>query len=80
MNTYYEFMLNKKKYNPNYIIKNNLIISKYNSSSYITNRKNQLKNTNFLYNIGVSLISGFVYGIISSIIDETITKKLIREE
>ena len=69
-------MLNKKKYNPNLITNYNLIPSKYKSSSYITNRLNNLKETNFLYNIGISLAGGLFYGIVSTILDETITKKL----
>ena len=77
---YYDFMLNKEKYNINsFRINNNLIISKYKSSSYITNTMNDLKGNNFLYNIGISLIGGLCYGIISNILDETITKKIIKE-
>ena len=79
MNAYYEFMLNKKKYNKCLFPNNNLIPSQYKSSSYITNTMNDLKNSNFLYNVGISLAGGFFYGIISTIIDETITKKLIKD-
>ena len=79
MNAYYEFMLNKKKYNKILFPNKNLIPSKYKSSSYITNTMNDLKNSNFLYNVGISLAGGMLYGIISTIIDETITKKLIKD-
>lgn len=78
---YYDFMLHKEKYNINSIRLNNndLIISKYKSSSYITNTLNDLKGNSFLYNMGISLAGGLFYGIISSILEETITKKLIKE-
>ena len=79
MNKYYDFMLNKEKYNINSLNNNNLIISKYKSSSFITNTMNDLKNKSFLYNIGISLAGGFFYGIISTLLDEAITKKLIKE-
>ena len=77
---YYDFMLHKEKYNINSIrLNNDLIISKYKSSSYITNTLNDLKGNSFLYNMGISLAGGLFYGIISSILEETITKKLIKE-
>lgn len=75
--TYYAFMLNKNKYDVN-IIKNNYdkIISKYPSSSYISNKVNKIQNNNYIYKLGVSLISGIFYGILSTLIDEKITKIL----
>ena len=79
MNVYYSVMLNKKSFDLYTLSYNKYIISKYKSSSYITNTMNDLKNSNFLYNVGISLAGGLFYGIISTIIDETITKKLIKD-
>ena len=74
---YYAFMLNKKKYDIS-TIKNNYdkIISKYPSSSYISNQINKLQNNNYFYKLGISLLSGIFYGILSALIDEKITKTL----
>ena len=79
MNTYYEFMLNNQKYNINSIKYNNLIISKYKSSSYITNKMIDLKKESLLYNIGTSLVGGFFYGILSSILEEIIIKNVVKD-
>ena len=79
MKTYYKFMLNKQNIYPNLIPTNNYVISKYKSSSYITNKIENLKNTNFLYNIGISLLGGLFYGSLCSLLDEAITKKIIKE-
>ena len=77
MNVFYDFMLNKEKYHLNFISYNNFVISKYKSSSYITNTINNLKGTSFNYNIFISLIKGFFYGFVSFIIDEIIIKKIL---
>ena len=79
MNVYYDFMLNKKKYNTNFFHYNNYIISKYKSSSYITNTINNLKGSNFNYNIFISIVKGIFYGFITFIIDDIISKVLNKE-
>ena len=79
MNVYYDFMLNKKKYNTNFFHYNNYIISKYKSSSYITNTINNLKGSNFNYNIFISIVKGIFYGFITFIIDDRISKALNKE-
>ena len=79
MNVYYSFMLNKKKYNFTFISYNNYIISKYNTSSYITNTIDNLKGSSLNYNIIISLIKGLFYGFVTFIIDEIISKALRKE-
>ena len=79
MKTYYKFMLNKQNIYPNLIPTNNYVISKYKSSSYITNKMNDLKSSSFLYNIGISLAGGIFYGFLSTLIDESITKKIFKD-
>ena len=77
MNVYYDFMMNKKKYDLNYFSYNKYIISKYKSSSFITNTMNKLKGTSFNYNCIISLVKGLIYGFISFIIEDIIIKQLI---
>ena len=77
MNVYYSVMLNKKSFDLYTLSYNKYIISKYKSSSYITNTINKLKGTSFKYNIFISFFKGLFYGFISFIIDEKIIKKII---
>ena len=51
------------------------IITKYKSSSYISNRFNKIQNT-FYFKVGFVLFSGFTYGILSTVIDHFIHKTL----
>ena len=79
MNVYYDFMLNKKKYNLSFISNNEYIISKYKSSSYITNTINNYKDSSLYYNIIISFIKGIFYGFMNFIIDEIISKECRKE-
>lgn len=51
------------------------IISKYKSSSYISNRFDKLQK-NFYFKFGFVLFSGFTYGILSTVIEHYIHKAL----
>ena len=55
----------------------NLIVTKYKSSSYVTNRITYLKENNVLYSIGFSIIHGIIYGFLSTLLDEIIDKNII---